>query len=239
MLIEKTLEELEDEEVSFFTAENGKQALQIIRDENPQLVFLDVMMPKMNGMEVCRRVKKDLGLENVFIVLLTAKGQELDRQKGLEVGADLYMTKPFDPEVILNKAIEVDRELRSWVKGDDNVVIISNMLIVLSQKEGEKKKPGSEVLNLYQEVNLIYNFSEKLAQTIEPAAIAQLTLDEAVHIIKSDTGVIFLWDEHSKQLEIVAKSGELFFKKDSINNNLSLLLKIILGGQSEIMDDIS
>ena len=107
MLIEQTLEELEDEDVSFFTAENGEEALQIIRDENPQLVFLDVMMPKMNGMEVCRRVKKEAGLSNVFIVLLTAKGQELDRQKGLEVGADLYMTKPFDPEVILNKAREV------------------------------------------------------------------------------------------------------------------------------------
>ena len=107
MLIEQTLEELEDEDVKFFTAENGEQALQIISEENPQLVFLDVMMPKMNGMEVCRRVKKELGLNNVFIVLLTAKGQELDRQKGLEVGADLYMTKPFDPEVILNKAREV------------------------------------------------------------------------------------------------------------------------------------
>ena len=107
MLIEQTLEELEDEDVKFFTAENGEEALQIISEENPQLVFLDVMMPKMNGMEVCRRVKKELGLNNVFIVLLTAKGQELDRQKGLEVGADLYMTKPFDPEVILNKAREV------------------------------------------------------------------------------------------------------------------------------------
>ena len=58
----------------------------------------------MNGMEVCRRVKKELVIDNVFIVLLTAKGQELDRQKGQEVGADVYMTKPFDPEAILNKA---------------------------------------------------------------------------------------------------------------------------------------
>ncbi len=107
MLIEQTLEELEDEDVKFFTAENGEEALQIISEENPKLVFLDVMMPKMNGMEVCRRVKKELGLNDVFIVLLTAKGQELDKQKGLEVGADLYMTKPFDPEVILNKAREV------------------------------------------------------------------------------------------------------------------------------------
>ena len=107
MLIEQTLEELEDEGVEFLTAENGEIALEIIQRENPQLVFLDVMMPRMNGMEVCRRVKKELGLDKVFIVLLTAKGQELDRQKGQEVGADVYMTKPFDPEAILNKAKEV------------------------------------------------------------------------------------------------------------------------------------
>ena len=107
MLIGQTLEELEDEGVEFLTAENGEIALDIIQKENPQLVFLDVMMPKMNGMEVCRRVKKELGLDNVFIVLLTAKGQETDRQKGLDVGADVYMTKPFDPEVLLQKAKEV------------------------------------------------------------------------------------------------------------------------------------
>jgi two-component system alkaline phosphatase synthesis response regulator PhoP len=107
MLIEQTLEELEDEGVEFLTAENGEIALEIIQKENPKLVFLDVMMPKMNGMEVCRRIKKELALNNVFIVLLTAKGQELDRLKGQEVGADVYMTKPFDPEVLLTKAKEV------------------------------------------------------------------------------------------------------------------------------------
>ena len=107
MLIEQTLEELEDEGVEFLTADNGETALEIIEAETPGLVFLDVMMPKMNGMEVCRRVKKELGLDDVYIVILTAKGQELDRQKGQEVGADVYMTKPFDPEAILNKAREV------------------------------------------------------------------------------------------------------------------------------------
>src|SRR6478752_7648562 len=107
MLIEQTLEELEDEGVEFLTAENGEMAFDIIQQENPQLVFLDVMMPKMNGMEVCRKVKKELMLDDIYIVLLTAKGQELDRQKGHEVGADIYMTKPFDPEAILSKAKEV------------------------------------------------------------------------------------------------------------------------------------
>src|SRR5688572_28435918 len=107
MLIEETLEELEDEDVEFLTAENGEIALEIIQEEIPKLVFLDVMMPKLNGMEVCRSVKKELGVQNVFIVLVTAKGQELDRQRGQEVGADVYMTKPFDPEVLLKKAKEV------------------------------------------------------------------------------------------------------------------------------------
>lgn len=107
MLIEQTLEELEDEGVEFFTAENGEMALEVISEEKPDLIFLDVMMPKLNGMEVCRRVKQEMGLTGIYIVLLTAKGQESDRQKGLDVGADIYMTKPFDPELLLEKAREV------------------------------------------------------------------------------------------------------------------------------------
>jgi DNA-binding response OmpR family regulator len=107
MLIGQTLEELEDEGVEFLTADNGASALELIQSEKPDLVFLDVMMPKMNGMDVCQKVKKELAINNVYIVLLTAKGQELDRQRGQEVGADVYMTKPFDPEVLLSKAKQV------------------------------------------------------------------------------------------------------------------------------------
>ena len=107
MLIGQTLEELEDEGVEFLTADNGLTALELIQSEKPNLVFLDVMMPKMNGMEVCRKVKQELEMKDVFIIILTAKGQELDKQKGQEVGADVYMTKPFDPEVLLTKAKQV------------------------------------------------------------------------------------------------------------------------------------
>jgi DNA-binding response OmpR family regulator len=107
MLIEQALEELEDEGVDFLTASNGEEALELIVNEKPDLVFLDVMMPKMNGLEVCRRVKLDLKLNDVSIIILTAKGQELDKKKGEEVGADLYMTKPFDPDKLLEKAREI------------------------------------------------------------------------------------------------------------------------------------
>jgi len=103
-LIHQTLEELEDEGVELLTATNGEEALALIESRRPALVFLDVMMPKLSGFDVCSRTKRDLGLSDVYIVLLTAKGQEMDRQKGVEVGADLYMTKPFDPDALLDKA---------------------------------------------------------------------------------------------------------------------------------------
>jgi two-component system, OmpR family, alkaline phosphatase synthesis response regulator PhoP len=106
-LIEQTLEDLEDEGVELLTASNGQEALDMIQAEHPQLVFLDVMMPKMNGYEVCSTVKNELGFKDIYIVMLTAKGQELDKQKGQEVGADVYMTKPFDPDEILEKSQKV------------------------------------------------------------------------------------------------------------------------------------
>ena len=106
-LIHQTLEELEDEGVELLTASNGEEALATIEAVKPNLVFLDVMMPKLSGFDVCQRTKQELGLTGVYIVLLTAKGQEFDRQRGQEVGADLYMTKPFDPDALLEKAREV------------------------------------------------------------------------------------------------------------------------------------
>jgi len=107
LLIEQTLEELEDQGVEILTAVNGEDALETIKSEKPKLVFLDVMMPKMNGFDVCRTVKRELGMDDVYIVMLTAKGQEFDRQRGADVGANVYMTKPFDPDELLAKATEV------------------------------------------------------------------------------------------------------------------------------------
>lgn len=107
LLIEQTLEELEDEGAELLTAANGEEALETIKAEKPQLVFLDVMMPKMNGFDVCNTVKNELGLDDIYIVMLTAKGQEFDKERGKEVGADIYMTKPFDPDEMLEMAEEI------------------------------------------------------------------------------------------------------------------------------------
>ncbi|GAB4286631.1 MAG: response regulator [Oscillatoriaceae cyanobacterium] len=107
ILMEQTLEELEDEGVELLTASNGEEALETIKAAKPHLVFMDVMMPKMSGFEVCHAVKNELGLDDVYIIMLTAKGQEFDKEKGKEVGADLYMTKPFEPDEVLAKSAEI------------------------------------------------------------------------------------------------------------------------------------
>ena len=107
LLLEQTLEDLEDEGVDLLVASHGEEALSIIQSERPRLVFLDVMMPRMNGFDVCHAVKHELGLHDVYVVMLTAKGQEFDRQRGHEVGADIYVTKPFDPDDLLDMARQV------------------------------------------------------------------------------------------------------------------------------------
>jgi DNA-binding response OmpR family regulator len=106
ILLEQALEKLEDEGVELLIAENGEEALMVIIAEKPNLVFLDVMMPKKNGLEVCQTVKHELNIKDIYIIMLTAKGQELDRQKGMDVGADLYISKPFHPKAVLEKSRE-------------------------------------------------------------------------------------------------------------------------------------
>jgi len=107
------------------------------------------------------------------------------------------------------------------------------------QKEAEKKKLGNEVLNVYQELNVIYNFSEKLTETIDPNIIARLALEQAMHSIPSDSGVIVLWDEESRKLEVASLLGAHFFDSDNLVVHSSMLLHIGLSGQSEILSDVS
>ncbi|MCK5055887.1 MAG: response regulator [Candidatus Aminicenantes bacterium] len=90
-------------------AENGPKALKIARAEKPELILLDVMMPEggMDGLEVCEQLKKDPETAGITIIMLTAKGQEIDKERGNQVGADDYFTKPFSPLKLINKVEEV------------------------------------------------------------------------------------------------------------------------------------
>jgi len=92
---------LDAEGVEVATAPDGVEGLAKIRTLRPKVVLLDVMMPRMNGYEVCRAIRQDSNLLGTYIIVLTAKGQKSDEAEALSVGADLYLSKPFDDEVVL------------------------------------------------------------------------------------------------------------------------------------------
>ncbi len=107
MLLKEGLEGFEHKGVELLLAENGKDAIESIRTEKPELVILDVMMPGMDGFEVCNTIKNELGMKDVYVLMLTADGQEFNKQKGIEVGTDIFMTKPFDPDEMVGKVAKI------------------------------------------------------------------------------------------------------------------------------------
>jgi DNA-binding response OmpR family regulator len=93
------------------SAENGEEALAKILQAPPDVLFLDVMMPKKDGFDVCRFLKEDPALAGIHVILLTAKGQSKDRERAVAVGADEYITKPYRPSMVVERvrAILADR----------------------------------------------------------------------------------------------------------------------------------
>ena len=107
VLLEQSLEDLEDKGVELLTARNGKETLEVIKKQRPELVLLDVMMPDISGFEICNIVKNELGMKDTYIMILTARNQEIEEDNEEGVCADFYMKKPFDMDKIIKKAAEV------------------------------------------------------------------------------------------------------------------------------------
>jgi len=89
------------------TVDDGQKVFEVVREFNPDLILLDIMMPKMDGYEVCQRIRADASLKDISIIMLTAKGREVEKEKGLALGADYYITKPFSTREVIMKVKEV------------------------------------------------------------------------------------------------------------------------------------
>jgi DNA-binding response OmpR family regulator len=89
------------------SVDDGQKAFDAVREFRPDLILLDIMMPKMDGYEVCQRIRADASLKDVSIIMLTAKGREVEREKGLALGADYYVTKPFSTREVMMMIKEV------------------------------------------------------------------------------------------------------------------------------------
>jgi two-component system alkaline phosphatase synthesis response regulator PhoP len=102
-LVETIRFPLEAEGFNVLVAYNGEDALNMARTENPDLILLDIMLPKLDGYKVCRLLKFDERFRNIPIIMLTARAQEKDRIIGMETGANEYITKPFDMDKLLER----------------------------------------------------------------------------------------------------------------------------------------
>jgi len=104
VLLEQTLEDFEDAGIELLSVGDGVDAWATVQTARPDLLILDVMLPGLSGFEICQRIKSDPALSGIHVIMLTAKGQEEDRLRSIEVGADEYVTKPFQPDDLVKRA---------------------------------------------------------------------------------------------------------------------------------------
>jgi len=114
---------LKQEGFQTLLARDGVEALNMARDHVPDLIVLDIMMPKMDGIEACRRIRKDAHLRTIPILMLTARTEEEDQVAGLDVGADIYLSKPISVSVILSQAKALLRSARRYEVAPDQLTV--------------------------------------------------------------------------------------------------------------------
>ena len=185
------------------------------------------------------QLKNIIGKNNDTTTILLSLIAQLEAVVWIEDETGKILLKTKQETNTREFPIRLNDDLMGWVKGDEKGAIIADLVSLLLHKEAERKKLGTEVLNLYQEVNLIFDFSEKLAQSIEASSVSQITLDEASRVIRSTNGVVVLWDDINGKLQIVAATGQTLLNQEKINKELHILLQIVFSGQSEIISDVS
>ncbi|MGZ6539395.1 MAG: adenylate/guanylate cyclase domain-containing protein, partial [Bacteroidia bacterium] len=184
-------------------------------------------------------LKNLLSKKNDTHLLVLSFIEQMNAYISVEDEKEIFLCGKPDATFQYKHPVKLIDEILGWVKGDEKAIYIAGLLTLLAQKEFEKKSLGNEVLVLYQEVNMVFNFSDKLAQAIGPVAISQIAVQEAMHLIHSVSGVVILWDEETRQLQMPATLGQPLFDKEKIVSHADLLLRIGLSGQSEIMSDLS
>lgn len=136
-----------------FTAENGIKGIKSAKKERPQLIILDVMMPEMDGIEACKRIRDIPELEHTIIAFLTARGEDYSQMEGFEVGADDYITKPIKPKVLISK---IKGLLRRSINDMPNEDVLYSGDLVINREEYKITYQGKEIILPRKEFELLY-----------------------------------------------------------------------------------
>ena len=150
---------LTSEGYQVFTAKNGVEAVAMAKKKEPHLIILDVMMPEMDGMEACEKIRKISGLEHTIITFLTARGEDYSQVAGLDAGADDYITKPIRPKVLVSKVKALLRRLKEGDATQDDITKVGH--IVINREEYKIINHGKELILPRKEFELLALLTSK------------------------------------------------------------------------------
>ena len=136
---------LKKEGFKVYTAENGKEAIKVAAKKRPHLILMDVMMPEMEGMEACQRIRQMEGFDNVIIAFLTARGEDYSQIAGFEAGADDYIMKPIKPKVLVSRLKALLKRYKENEPEKENKHIIAKGDLVIDKEKYVVYKNGVEV----------------------------------------------------------------------------------------------
>jgi len=149
---------LHREGYTVLTSETGEQALALAKAKTPDLVVLDLMLPGMDGLEVCKRLKNDPVLQQIPVVMLTAKGEESDIVAGLELGADDYITKPFSGRVLVAR---IRRLLRKATETSEDRPLVKARGLVIDPSRHEVSLNGKPITLTLTEFNILHTLARR------------------------------------------------------------------------------
>ncbi len=156
------------------SANNGIDAVKIAKAEKPSLLLLDLMLPGMDGFDVCKEIKRDADMKKTSIIMLTAKGEELDKILGLELGADDYITKPFSVRELLARVKAVLRRTSSFNEAEDDVYNSENLKVDFERHE-------------------VYVNDRKVDLTLKEFELLQILIKNKGRILKRETLLDKIW----------------------------------------------
>ncbi|MDT7828494.1 response regulator transcription factor [Pricia sp. S334] len=150
---------LTSEGYQVYTAKNGVEGVALAKKKRPHLIILDVMMPEMDGMEACEKIRAIEGMEHAIIAFLTARGEDYSQVAGLEAGADDYITKPIRPKVLVSKVKALLRRLKEDDGPQDDIVKVGN--IEINREEYKVVNDGVELVLPRKEFELLALLTSK------------------------------------------------------------------------------
>lgn len=162
---------LKNEGYQIFTAANGIEAVDAAREVSPHLILLDVMMPEMDGIEACEKIRETKGLEDVIIAFFTARGEDYSQVAGFEAGADDYITKPVKPKVLVSKVKSLLRRLKDDTEQVKSLVSIGD--IVINREEYYVQKNKKKIVLPRKEFELLALLTSKPGKVFKREAILE------------------------------------------------------------------